>query len=65
MESVEFEDKYEEPVFPAKSSQSVLFETKCMQDLDLPEVGALTIQPDQPSPQCDDIPLSSKADPAD
>ena len=63
VESVEFEDKYEEPVFPAKSNQSVLFETKCMQDLDLPEVGALTIQPDQPSPQCDDIPLSSKADP--
>ena len=69
---IEAVDNYEEPPFEQFNAQRALFELKCMQDLDevtiagatsSGQVGAMTIQPDHPSPIADNVPLSSKVDP--
>ena len=65
VQSVEFEDQYEEPHFPKPSGSQVFFETSCMQSVDSKEsfVHAMSISPEQSSPMCDNLPLSKRVDP--
>ena len=65
IQSVEFEDKYEEPLIQKPSNDAVLFETECMKQLDSDEpwVSAMSIHPEQTSPYCDNLPLSKSVDP--
>ena len=64
VQRVESVDLYQEPSFPEQSSETTLFETKCMQELDnyLSNINALSVQEGQ-MPLVDDIPFSDKIDP--
>ena len=66
VESIQKEDYYEEPNVQRASNESILFESACIKALDKfveNEISALTILPNQPSPLCDDLPLTTSADP--
>ena len=65
-------DGYEEPCFEEMTSEMILFQTQCMEMLDEPmlpettnanQVNAMTIDPEDPSPIADNLPLSSAVDP--
>ena len=66
VESVQFEETYEEPSFQKPSNAQILYETECMKNVDSPvsaDIGALAIDPDYQGPLCDNLPLSTNADP--
>ena len=66
VQSVEM-DYYEEPHFQIPSNEQIQFEVNCMKSICQSsiagEVSAMSIQPDQESPMCDDLPLPESVDP--
>ena len=60
-------DYYQEPEFSRPSNEEILFNTKCMERLDTfnNQVSAMTIDPEQEGPYCDEIPLPTEEDPAE
>ena len=64
VESLQFEDQYEEPYIKQPSPEQTFFEINCMKDLDMSsEVGAMTVDLEQNGPLCDELPLKTDADP--